>query len=505
MDRAHSRDHRAPTTGTAQVPYSDVIWRHDARAVFVVHHKPPKPLHFKSPCYGTEVKRQWDLLLDRIFALTTPKKWTLATIRRFVDMCLCDFTARIRAEINKLFRMNQGLARDHGGVALEPTVNELMARAKVVNPTTGLRLIGCPHHISFSIALRDGAGGELGPLGTELAQVAMQADVDQNETKHAKAQEARNKAWEAQITSPTGGARKTGDAKKADKAAKAKADAIAVKKAEKDAQKKAGEDAKAAASSPDRGRGTARGRGRQSAAAEKDDGEAEVEDDVEADGDAVTRGTGSNPLLELFTKEFVTTALKSLGKRCGRSMCHGQCNLSPKEGGAKSSSTGNVVCHFDHPPEPLTSSEVAALPVEIRIWFIVYGGFRGQTKVPYAMRRGAIVKALAELAGDSRGEGLRLPARFYEQYREVTNDDSELQLPLHNLVADNITSVFEQCPEAPRYHEPEASVSDQDAASLDGLTLEQREYRASLVASEVLSMLTSNKQSHKLFTIWFAN
>ena len=115
------------------------------------------------------------------------------------------------------------------------------------------------------------------------------------------------------------------------------------------------------------------------------------------------------------------------------------------------------------------------------------------------------MKALAELAGDSRGEGLRLPARFYEQYREVTNDDSELQLPLHNLVADNITSVFEQCPEAPRYHEPEASVSDQDAASLDGLTLEQREYRASLVASEVLSILTSNKQSHKLFTIWFAN
>ena len=40
------------------------------------------------PCYGTEVKRQWDLLLDRIFALATPKKWTLAMIRRFVGMCL---------------------------------------------------------------------------------------------------------------------------------------------------------------------------------------------------------------------------------------------------------------------------------------------------------------------------------------------------------------------------------------------------------------------------------
>ena len=129
------------------------------------------------PCYGTEVKRQWDLLLDRIFALAEPKKWSLATMRRFVDMCLCDFSTRIRAEINKVFRLNQGLARDHGGVALEPTVNELMARAKVINPTTGLRFIGCPHHVSFSIAIRDGAGGELGPLGTELAHVVMQADV----------------------------------------------------------------------------------------------------------------------------------------------------------------------------------------------------------------------------------------------------------------------------------------------------------------------------------------
>jgi len=242
------------------------------------------------PCYGTEVKRQWDLLLDRIFALSTPKKWTLATIRRFVDMCLCDFTTRIRSEINKVFLVNQGLARDHGGVALEPTVNELMARAKVINPTTGLRFIGCPHHISFSIALRDGVGGEMGPLGTELAQVAMQADIDQNETKHGKAQEARNKAWEAQITPPN---TKT----KAEEAEKKKADAAAAKKVEKDAQKKATDDAKAAVSSPGRGRGAARGGGRRSndprdAVAEKGEADAEAEDDAETDGDAVTRATG---------------------------------------------------------------------------------------------------------------------------------------------------------------------------------------------------------------------
>ena len=233
-------------------------------------------INFEAALYGTEVKRQWDLLLDRIFALAEPKKWTLATMRRFVDMCLCDFSTRIRAEINKVLRLNQGLARDHGGVALEPTVNELMARSKVINPTTGLRFIGCPHQASFSIAIREGAGCELGPLGTELAHVAMQADVDQNETKHAKAQEARNKAWEAQITPPvTAAAKAAKDAKKAEKAAKAKADAAAVKKAEKDAQKKAGDDAKAAVSSPGRGRGAARGRGRQPAAAEKDDGDAE--------------------------------------------------------------------------------------------------------------------------------------------------------------------------------------------------------------------------------------
>ena len=458
------------------------------------------------PCYGTEVKRQWDLLLDRIFALAEPKKWTLATMRRFVDMCLCDFSTRIRAEINKVFRLNQSLARDHGGVALEPTVNELMARSRVVNPTTGLRFIGCPHQVSFSIAIRDGTGSELGPLGTELAQVVMQADVDQNETKHAKAQDARNKAWEAQISPPvTAAAKAAKDAKKDAKKEKAKADAAAAKKAEKDAQKKAGDDAKAAVSSPGRGRGTTRGRGgRRPAAAAKDDGDAAVEDDVDADGEAVTRATGTNPLLEMLTNEFISAALRALGKRCGRSLCHDQCSLSPRDGGAKSSSTGNVVCQFEHPPEPLTSSEIAALPVETRIWSIVYGGFRGQTKVPYAMRRAAIGKALAELSGDSRGNGLRLPARFYEQYREVTKEDSELQIPLHNLVADNITSVFEQRPEAPRYHEPEATVAEQDAAS-DGSTLAQHEYRASLVASGVLSMLTSGKQSHKLFTVWFAN
>ena len=178
-------------------------------------------------------------------------------MRRFVDMCLCDFSTRIRAEINKVFRLNQSLARDHGGVALEPTVNELIARSRVVNPTTGLRFIGCPHQISFSIAIRDGTGSELGPLGTELAQVVMQADVDQNETKHAKAQDARNKAWEAQISPPvTAAAKAAKDAKKDAKKEKAKADAAAAKKAEKDAQKKAGDDAKAAVSSPGREQGS---------------------------------------------------------------------------------------------------------------------------------------------------------------------------------------------------------------------------------------------------------
>jgi len=120
------------------------------------------------------------------------------------------------------------------------------------------------------------------------------------------------------------------------------------------------------------------------------------------------------------------------------------------------------------------------------------------------MRRGAIVKALAELSRDSRGKGMRLLARFYEQYGEVKADDHDMQLPLADLVADNATSVFEQRPEAPRHHEPAASVTDQVAASREGLTIDQREYRASLVASEVLSSLSGSKQAHQLFVTWFA-
>ena len=171
--------------------------------------------------------------------------------------------------------------RDHGGVALEPTGNELLARAKVVNPTTGLRLIGCPHHISFNIALRDGAGGELGPLGMELAQVVMQAGVDQNESKHAKAQEARNKALEAQPPSPPRAARRRRrqTRRKLRRQQKPRQARWWPRRPRRTLRKKAGEDAKAAVSSPGRERGPARGRGRQSAAAEKNDGEAEEEDD----------------------------------------------------------------------------------------------------------------------------------------------------------------------------------------------------------------------------------
>ena len=302
-----------------------------------------------------------------------------------------------------------------------------------------------------------------------------QADVDQNETEHAKAQEARNRAWEAQFSplQGKGGAKKDKpEAKKAEKAAKAKAE----KKAGKYAQKKAADDAKAPVSN--RGRGIARDRGVASTTDGSKTTENETDtDSTEASGDGAetpTRGKGANPLLEQFKREFCKTALKLLGKRCGRSLCHDQCNLSSSAGEAKSPAAANVVCNFEHPPEPFTSAEVAALPVETRIWPIVYGGFRGQTKVPYAMRRGAIVKALTELSRDSLGKGMRLPARFYEQYGEVKADDHDMQLPLADLVADNATSVFEQRPEAPRHHEPAASVTDQVAASREGLTIGQR-------------------------------
>ena len=47
-------------------------------------------------------------------------------------------------------------------------------------------------------------------------------------------------------------------------------------------------------------------------------------------------------------------------------------------------------------------------------------------------------------------------------------------------------------------------MADQDAAPREGLTIDQREYRASLVASEVLSPLSGSKQAHQLFVTWSA-
>ena len=64
------------------------------------------------PCYGTEVKRQWDVLLDRIFALAEQKKWILASIRRFVGMCLCDFTTRVRGSSIDLEVLHEGSTAD---------------------------------------------------------------------------------------------------------------------------------------------------------------------------------------------------------------------------------------------------------------------------------------------------------------------------------------------------------------------------------------------------------
>ena len=420
------------------------------------------------PCYGTEVKRQWDLLLDRIFALAEPKKWTLATMRRFVDMCLCDFSTRIRAEINKVFRLNQSLARDHGGVALEPTVNELMARSRVVNPTTGLRFIGCPHQVSFSIAIRDGAGGELGPLGTELAQVVMQADVDQNETKHAKAQDARNKAWEAQISPPvTAAAKAAKDAKKDAKKEKAKADAAAAKKAEKDAQKKAGDDAKAAVSSPGRGRGTTRGRGgRRPAAAAKDDGDAAVED--------WTSTLTGKPSLEQPERTLFSNCsrMSSLAPPSGRSgsvadaRCATISAACRRETEARNRRRRATWCANSSTLQSRSRHQKSRLCPSKPVYGLSYTEAfeaRPRSHTPCAER--PLGRRSPSFRGILAENGLRLPARFYEQYREVTKEDSELQIPLHNLVADNITSVFEQRPEAPRYHEPEATVAEQDAAS----------------------------------------
>ena len=91
------------------------------------------------------------------------------------------------------------------------------------------------------------------------------------------------------------------------------------------------------------------------------------------------------------------------------------------------------------------------------------------------MRTGAITKALADLSTTSgRGCGLsmQLPARFYEQYREVTPGDSDLQTPLASLVNRSVNNVFDQTPAPPGYHEP-AECVESDA------TARQEKFRAS--------------------------
>ena len=69
---------------------------------------------------------------------------------------------------------------------------------------------------------------------------------------------------------------------------------------------------------------------------------------------------------------------------------------------------------------------------------------------------------------------MQLPARFYEQYREVTPDDSDLQTPLSSLVNRSVYNVFDQTPAPPAYHEP-AECAESDA------TGRQEKFRASLV------------------------
>ena len=109
------------------------------------------------------------------------------------------------------------------------------------------------------------------------------------------------------------------------------------------------------------------------------------------------------------------------------------------------------------------------------------------TKVPYQMRTGAITnKALADLSTTSgRGFGLsmQLPARFYEQYREVTPDDSDLQTPLASLVDRSVYNVFDQTPAPPAYHEPSECVESDTTAR-------QEKFRASLVKSGTLRALS---------------
>ena len=373
-------------------------------------------------------------------------------------------------------------------------MTELVARARIINPTTGHFTICAVHELSFSVVLRESMGVRMGPLGAEIASVVIQADSDQNDKKHEKAQEARNKAALAH-QSP--------------KAAAAAAKQTADEKKQKKAKKKAEEAKKDAKKPPGTKKGgDTRGRGppptdSESKAEVLDEattGEDET-DDADA-GEAETpfvpaRGRGINPLLELFTREFISKALSGLGKRCGRHLCHDGCSLSGDKTGARS----NVTCFNDHVPDPLTAAEVAALPVETRVWCIVYGGFRGTTKVPYQMRTGAITKALADLSTTSgRGCGLsmQLPARFYEQYREVTPGDSDLQTPLASLVDRSVYNVFDQTPAPPAYHEPSECVESD-------VTARQERFRSSLVKSGTLRALSQEQQPHRLFTTWLAN
>ena len=97
-----------------------------------------------------------------------------------------------------MYEVNQATARLSGGVASEPSVTELVARARIINPTTGHFTICTVHDLSFSVVLRESMGVRMGPLGSEIASVVIQADSDQNDKKREKAQEARNKAALAQ-------------------------------------------------------------------------------------------------------------------------------------------------------------------------------------------------------------------------------------------------------------------------------------------------------------------
>ena len=335
-------------------------------------------------------------------------------------------------------------------------------------------------------------GVRIGPLGSEIASVVIQADSDQNDKKHGKAQDARNKAALAQ-RSPKAAAAAVKQTEEAKKQKKKKA-----KEAKKDAKKpldsKKGRDTRGRGPPPTNGESKAEG------SDETTMGEDEKYDSGGGEPEAPfvpARGRGINPLLGLFTREFISKALSGLGKRFRRHLCHGGCTLSGDKTGAKS----NATCFNEHSPEPLTAAEVAALPVETRVWCIVHGGFRGTTKVPYQMRTGAITKAFVDLSTTSgRGCGLsmQLPARFREQYREATPADSDPQAPLASLVNRSVYNVLNQTPALPVHHEPFECV-ESDATARRG------RFRAPLVKSGTLRALSQEQQPHRRFTTWLAN